>query len=79
MSLCFLYNLVSESYSVRNSPWGEGVYSQLKVYIKLSERVKNKTLMFLPGFRTWVIVRLKNYKTIYAFVLQYEFAYGLTI
>ena len=27
---CVLYNVVSENYSVRNSPWGEGVYSQLK-------------------------------------------------
>ena len=24
MSFCFLYNVVSENYSVQNSPWGEG-------------------------------------------------------
>ena len=24
MSFCFLYNLVSENYSVQNSPWGGG-------------------------------------------------------
>ena len=27
---CVLYNLDSENYSVQNSPWGRGVYSQLK-------------------------------------------------
>ena len=27
---CVLYNLVSENHSAQNSPWGEGVYSQLK-------------------------------------------------
>ena len=32
MSFCFLYNVVSEDYSVQNSPWGRGGYSQLKVY-----------------------------------------------
>ena len=24
MSFCFLYNVVSENYSVQNSPWGGG-------------------------------------------------------
>ena len=24
MSFCFLYNVVSENYSVQNFPWGEG-------------------------------------------------------
>ena len=34
MSFCFLYNVVSENYSVQNSPWGgRGVYCQLKVYV----------------------------------------------
>ena len=41
MSFCFLYNVVSENYSVQNSPglwegggWGKGrwVYGQPKVY-----------------------------------------------
>ena len=36
MSFCFLYNVVSENYSVQNSPWGgRGVYWQLKVYVLL--------------------------------------------
>ena len=30
MSFCFMYHVVSENYSVQNSPLG--VYSQLKVY-----------------------------------------------
>ena len=39
MSFCFLYNVVSENYSVQNSPWGgggggRGVYCQLKVYFE---------------------------------------------
>ena len=28
--ICALYNVVSEYHIVQNSPWGEGVYSQLK-------------------------------------------------
>ena len=28
--ICVLYNVVSENYSVQNSHWGRGVYSQLK-------------------------------------------------
>ena len=29
---CVLYNVVLENQRVQNSPWGEGVYSQLKAY-----------------------------------------------
>ena len=29
---CVLYNVVLENHSVQNSPWGEGVYSQLNAY-----------------------------------------------
>ena len=28
--ICVLYNVVSENHIVQNSPWGRGVYSQLK-------------------------------------------------
>ena len=30
---CVLYNVVLENYSVQNSLWGRGVYSQLKTYM----------------------------------------------
>ena len=33
MSFCSLYNVVSENHKVHNSPWGQGVFSQPKVYV----------------------------------------------
>ena len=30
---CVQYNAVSENHSVKDPPWGEGVYSQLKAYL----------------------------------------------
>ena len=51
MSFCFLYNVVSENYSVQNSPWGEGVYSQLKFYIENT----NNAVPECPG-----VIRLTN-------------------
>ena len=41
VSFCGLYIVVSRNHSVQNSPWGERVYSQPKVYVLCNNFANN--------------------------------------
>ena len=48
MSFCFLYNVVSENYSVQNSPWGEGgLLPAQGLFVKFYTNIKHHKLMLI--------------------------------
>ena len=56
MSFYFLYNVVLENHSVLNSPWGEGVYWQLMVYMLLLMQLKARLTMGIDEFDIFAVI-----------------------